>query len=181
MLTLKIHEQQKEWAIKAAAGIVTLVFCYSAMIHPVFRDITALRQSIVDSKKRLELHREIGELREGLVQSERVLATVTDRSMLLGKISDIASQTQIDVATLTPRTEPAGGYIRLKIEMEARGSFFSLIKFLKAVEKIDVAVKVKDVSLLRQASGTAKDEKKSLQIHLVFETFLKQRAPKSHA
>lgn len=174
-MNVKIHEQQKEWAIKAAAAIVTLVFCYSSMIQPVFRDIASLRQSIVDSTKRLELHREIGVLRESLVESERALATVTDRSMLLGKISDVASQCKIDVNTLTPRTEPEGGYVKMRIEMEGRGSFFSLIKFLKATEKIDTAVKVKDVSILRQASGKKKNAKYPLQIHIVFETFLKQR------
>lgn len=178
MLTVKIHEQQREWAIKAGAGLVALIFCYSVMIHPVFRDIAVLRQSIVDSNKRLELHREVEGLKGSLAGSERALATITDRSMLLGKISDIASQNQIDVATLTPRTEPDGGYVKLKIEMEGRGSFFSLIKFLKAVEKIAIPTKVRDVSVLRQASSDGFDEKYPLQIHLVFETFLKQRVLK---
>jgi type II secretory pathway component PulM len=181
MLTVKFQEQQKEWAIKGAAGLVTLIFCYSVMIQPVFRDIAALRQSIADSRKRLELHREIEGFEESLAENERALATVADRSMLLGKISDIASQTQIDVATLTPRTEPEGGYVKLRIEMEGRGSFFSLIKFLKAVEKIAIATKVRDVSVLRQASGGTGDQKYPLQIHLAFETFLKQRAKKNNA
>jgi type II secretory pathway component PulM len=180
MLTVKIHEQQKEWAIKATTGVVALVLCYSVIIHPVFHEIVVSRQRLVDSRTSLDLYREIGEFKKDLAGGESSLMTLTERSVVLGKIADMANQLGIDVNTLTPRTEPEGGYVRLKIEMEGRGSFFSLIKFLKAVETLNVAIKVRDVSLLRKSSEGPSEKKYFLQIHLVFETLLKPRAPKNN-
>ena len=181
MSTVKIHEQQKEWAIKVAVGAVTILFCYGVLIQPVFQDVAAARQGIQDSQKRSELYREVQSLKENLDRHESVLATLTERSQLLGKISDIAGRTQIRIATLTPRTEPDGGYIRLKIEMDGEGTFFSLLKFLQAVEKIDSAIKVRDVSLLWKPSSGPQGSSYSLQIQLVFETLLKQRVKKKNA
>ena len=178
---MKIHEQQKEWAIKVAAGIVTFVFCYAAMIHPVFRDITSLHQSILDSQKRAGLYRQVQDLRETLESREGVLATLTERSQLLGKISDIAGRNQIRVQTLTPRTATDRGYINLKVEMNGQGSFFSLLKFLKAIEKIGTSIKIQDVSILWKPSPDPQESKYSLQIQLIFETFLKQRVKKNNA
>lgn len=181
MLTVRISEQQKEWAIKVAAGIVTFVFCYGVMVNPVFRDIAGFRQSIQDSKKRTELYQDVQGLKEKLDKSESVFAMLTERSQLLGKISDIAGRNQIRVQTLTPRTGPEGGYVKLKIEMDGQGSFFSLLKFLQAVEKIGAAIKVRDVSILWKPSSNAEEGKYALQIQLVFETFLKQRVKKNNA
>jgi Tfp pilus assembly protein PilO len=185
MSTAKINEQQKEWAIKAAAGIAVFMLCYATMISPVFQDIAALRQSIADSQKRRELYSEVQSLKADLDSSESVLATLTERSQLLGKISDIAGQTQLHVETLTPRTEPEGGYIRLRMEMDGRGTFFSLLKFLQEVEKMNAAIRVRDVSMLWDASSASKkgskERKSLLQIQMMFETFLKQRIKKNNA
>ncbi|MFA5105232.1 MAG: type 4a pilus biogenesis protein PilO [Candidatus Margulisiibacteriota bacterium] len=181
MLTLHIHEQQKEWAIKIVAGIVMFTFCYITMIHSAFHDIATLRQAIVDSQKRRELYREVQSLKESLDSSESVFATLTERSQLLGKISDIAGWTQLRIATLTPHTEPEGGFIKLRMEMDGQGNFFSLLKFLQAVEKMGAMIKVKEVSILRNLSAASDDGKDSLQIRLVFETFLKQRIKKNDA
>lgn len=181
MAIMKLNEQQKEWAIKAAAGIATFLFCYIVAIHPVFQDIATLHQSITDSQKRRELYREVQGLKESLDSSEGFLATLTERAQLIGKISDIAGQTKIRVETLTPRTEPDGGYIKLRMEMDGQGTFYSLLKFLQAVEKIESAIKVTDISLLRSISPRIRGGAYSLQIQLVFETFLKQRDKKNNA
>ena len=179
---MKIHEQQKEWAIKAAAGVATFLFCYIVMIHPVFRDIGSAHQKIAESQNRRELYREVQGLKEELDSSESALATLTERSQLLGKISDIAGRTQLLVETLTPRTEPDGSYVRLKMEMRGQGNFFLLLKFLQAVEKIGSAINVRDVSLLWNASLASQKGKGQypLQIQLEFETLLKQRVKKNN-
>ena len=181
MTTLKINEQQKEWAIKAAAGIAMIVLCYTFMIHPVFTEITTLRQGIEDSHARIELFRDVKSLRVSLGDLEKDLANLTDRSLLLGQLSDIAGQTQVDFETLTPRTEPEGPYTRLKIETEGKGSFFSLLNFLETVEKINAAFRIREISLLDKLFDDASKNKDSLQIHLVFETFLKSRGKKNNA
>ncbi len=187
MSTVKINEQQKEWSIKAVAGVATFIFCYMVMIHPVFKDIATSRQSIMDSKKRQELYQEVQGLKVRLDSFESVLATLTERSQLLGMISDIAGRTQLRVETLTPRTAPDGGYIQLRMEMEGRSTFFSLLKFLQSVEKIGAAIKVRDVSILWSLPASSEEDfspregEYSLQVQLLFETLLKQRVKKDNA
>ncbi len=180
MSTVKIHEQQKEWALKVGVGVAACLCLYFTMIHPLFYEIVTLKRGILDAQKRLELYKEIRGLEEGLDKIERVFATVTERSQLLGRISDIAGQNQIDIGTLTPRTEPYGGYVRLRMEMDARGSFFSLLKFLQAIEKVGAAIKVRDISILWSPSAPHQKGKNLLQLQLSFETLLKQRVKKNN-
>lgn len=182
MVNVKIHELYKEWAIKIGAGVATLLVCYLVVIHPVFRNIAALREEIKDSQKRRELYQDLQGLTANLNKSELVLATIAERSQLLGKVSDIAARTQLHVATLTPRTEASGGYTTLKMEMEGQGTFFSLLKFLQAVEQGGKEIRVRDVSMLwKSISGPQKEGGFPLQIQLVFETLLKQREKTTHA
>ena len=181
MASVKIKERQKEWAIKASAGIAAIIFCYIAMIHPGFQDIKTLRQRIVDSQQRFDLYQTIQKLKADLGAREDALATVPDRAMLLGRISDIAGQAQVDVGTLTPRTEPEGAYIKLSIEMDGRSSFFSLINFLASIEKIDGWLKVRDISVSRLNFTKPEEEKRPLRVHIMFETLLKQRIKKGRA
>ncbi len=175
MPTVKINEQQKEWAIKAAAGMVACLFCYIVLIHPVFRDIAISRQSIIDSQKRNELYREVRGLRESLDSRERVLSTVAERAQIIEKVSALAGKNQLRVETLTPRSELDGEYTKLKMEMNGQGTFFSLLKFLRAVEKIGASIKVRDISLLWNPSLDAKVGEYFLRIQLELETYLKQR------
>ena len=180
MPTVKIREQQTEWMIKASAGIVTLVFCYATMVHPVFLDIAVLHRSITDAQARVELFQDIKTLNKSLGGLEKDLASLTERSLLLGQLSDIAGKTNLDLDTLTPRTEPDGDYTRLKIETEGKGTFFSLLKFLEAVEKVNAAIRVRDVSLVNKLFESSTQKKYLLQIHLVFETFLKHSDRKNN-
>jgi len=180
MSTVKIHEQQKELTLKVGAVVAVCLVCYLTMIQPLFHDIVTLKQGIMDAQKRLELYKEIQGLRDGLDKRESLLATVTERSQLLGRISDIAGKTQIRVGTLTPRTEPYGGYSRLKMEMDAKGTFFSLLKFLQAVEKVGAAIKVRDISILWSPSSASQAGANLLQLQLSFETLLKQRVKKNN-
>ena len=179
MATVKINEQQKEWFVKAAAGVAVFLFCYMVMIHPVFLNITTLHQNIRDAQKRSELFNEIQALKTSLDGRESVLAIFSERPQLLGRIADLASQTQLRVDKLTPKTEPAGEYTKLRIELEGQGTYFSLLKFLQAVEKMDVAIDAKDVSLMWNPAPNLKEGEYALQVQLVFETFLKQRERKN--
>jgi hypothetical protein len=181
MVIVKVNEQQKEWAIKAAAGVVVFIFCYMAMIGVAFRNVAILRQKIVDSQKRGELYREVQNLAKSLDGSESGLATLTERSQILGKISDIAGQTQFHIVSMIPRTEPEGGYVKLRIEIEGQGNFFSTLKFLKVVEKVGAGIHVREISTLRNSAATSTDGSDSLLIRLTLETFLKQRGKKGNA
>jgi hypothetical protein len=179
MSIVKIREGEKEFALKAAVGVAMGILVYMVVVQPVFEEILAARQEITNSEKRLELNRAIQTLSKDLEKREGPLATLTERSQLLGRISDVAGQTQIRFGTLTPRTEPDGRYLRLKVEMDGRGSFFSLLKFLLAIEKTESVVKVKDMSMLWNSFSKQSAGNESLQIQLAFESLLKPRVKKT--
>lgn len=180
MLAIKIKEQQKEQLIKIAVGLSIFAICYSVIIQPVFQDVTFLRQKVLDSKKRLDLYQEIRDFKENLSNFENSLTTTKNRSMLLGKMSDLANQSGLKVQTLTPKTAPEGEYIKLSIELEGKGSFFSLLKFFKAMESEGAALIVRSISLLRQGSLRTEEEKYPLQIQIELVTFLKQGTKKNN-
>ena len=175
MLAMKLKEQQKEQGIKIGVGIAMLALSYMLILQPAFRDAASLQQKILESKKRLELYQEIRDSQKSLAGLENSLATVQDRTVVLGKVSDLASQNQIKVQTLNPKTGSEGDYTRLNIELVGRGSFFSLLKFFRAIEGSGVALKATNLSLLRQSSTAPGDERYPLQIQIGLGTFLKQR------
>ena len=118
-------------------------------------------------------------MQESLKRSERFLATVSERSQLLARISDIAGNAQLSIDSLTPRTEAEGGYVRLRMDLDGRADFFPLIKFLRAVEKIGPEIKIKDISISWKPS--VQEDKDPLQVRIMFETLLMQRALKKNA
>jgi hypothetical protein len=180
MPTIKIYEQHKEWAIKAAVGIAAMILFYTIMVAPVFQNVVEMRQGVVDAKRRADFCRELENLNKNLNEKETVLATITERSQILGRVSDIAEKAKVHITTLTPRTEPNAGYVRLRMEMEGQGSFFSLLKFLQGVERTQTALRVKDVSTLVPPTAMAPDDQNSLRLQLGFETLLKQSVKKNN-
>ncbi len=173
---MKFKARQQEQAVYIAVGVAMCLLCYSLIIRPAFQDIFFLRQEVSDSQKRLDLYQEIGDMELSLANFEKSLATVQDRSALLSKISDFANQSQINIQTLTPRTEPDGIYSRLSISLEGKGSFFSLLKFFKMLETGSTSISVGNISLLRQSSVRPGEEKYPLQVQIGMTTLLKQRA-----
>lgn len=181
MSLVNLRAGEKEWILKAAIGVAASIFLYTVVVQPVFQDILTARQDVINAKKRFELHKEIQGLKKDLERKESPLATLPERSQILGRISDVAGRTQIRFGTLTPRTEPDGGFLRMRMEMDGRGSFFSLLKFLLTLEKTQSMIKVKDMSLLWNSfSKQQEGASDALQIQLVFETLLKQRVKKTN-
>jgi len=180
----KITEQQKEWTLKIAAGLLVFFLCYASMIHPAFQDSASLIQGIRGARQRIELYQNIRDLQGRLQEEEDLLPVLTERAQILGKISDMAAQQKIRVQKLTPKTEPMSGYSRLRIEMDGQGSYLSLIKFLQDIEKFDGVIKARDVSALVKPQETkpkekAEDKADLLQLRILLETFLKPRIRKN--
>jgi hypothetical protein len=177
---MKIHEQHKEWAIKIGVGVLAMIFFYAILVQPVFQKVFAMRQGVSDAMKRKDFYKELQAILEIMAEKEAALATITERSQILGRISDIAEKAKVRIATLTPRTEPLGGYVRLRMEMEGQGSFFSLLKFLQAIEKTQPALRAREVStLVPPALGSAEDQG-LLHLQLGFETLLKQNVKRKY-
>lgn len=182
MAIVQIKEQQKEVLVKISVGIAMVFACYFLTIHPSFPQFEILRRNLVDSKKKIEIHEFMKTQYEKLSGLENSLASLQDRSVILGKISDFASKEKIDIQGITPRTQSADDYVKLNIEIEGKGTFFSLTRFLKALEEMQPVIGVRDISALRQRFEDSKNRSRNLQVHLILETYLKQkqRKPKKH-
>ena len=173
MAMIQIKEQQKEIAIKVALAVVLVAALFVMAVLPPIRESAKLRVEIQESQERLELHSDLSRAKKNLQTLEATLGSLSGRSALLGKISDIATKKQLEVQTLTPKTIDEGNYVRFKIEMEATATFFSMVKFLQAMESISPPIGVKDVTLLRRdAKRKGRLEGKRLQVQLILETFL---------
>lgn len=169
---LKLKEQHKELLVKVGVAAGSVAFLFLVMIQPAFRDITFLRRNIQDSQTRLKLYREIKGFKTELSGMEKPLAASTDRGMVVGKISDIANRSDLNVQRLTPKTASGDHYIVLTVEIDAESSFFSLIKFLNALEILEPPVAVKNISLARQQNVSSKETAGLLKLRLNLETYL---------
>ena len=181
MLELRIKEHQKEFLIKGAAGIATLLVGFLVMIHPANLKIASLRSGVELARQRVEIFKESKALNKSLIEMEDSLASLSDRSAVLSQISALLIQNKISVQTLIPKTVPEGDYLRWNVDVDGKGSFFSLIQFLKALEMIDPVISVKQVSVLRTNIEQHEGAPGNLQIRLGLETYLKQRKKKKDA
>lgn len=176
MSDMKFKEQQKEWGVKVAVGAAALLFGLLFTVKPFLAEARILRSQIDVSRERLKLFEETELLRNRLEKLESFFLSAPERSVVLGKISDTANKEKLDVDTIVPRTESAEAYSKLFVEMNAKGSFFQVVKFLKNVDTFNPAVKINTVKILRP-QGLKKDGK--LQFNVLVETYLKQKAKKS--
>ncbi|HNX68129.1 MAG TPA: GspMb/PilO family protein [Candidatus Omnitrophota bacterium] len=180
MIELKIRERQKEIAIKVGAAVLTAVVAYVLLIHPIFQEVRVLNENLQSAQERLDLFSEIEILKGDLASLEKSLLTLADRSVILAKMSDLASKAGLDVQTIGPRTEPIGEYVRLKIEIDSRARFFSVVKFLKSLREADIFFAINNLSLNRQSSDSPQGQESLLNARFGLETLLKQRAKKKN-
>jgi hypothetical protein len=178
MSSLKLNEQQQEWLIKGLSGVVVFAVCLRFMILPFFWDMVLYKQRAVEDQKRLGLFQEMHVLSKKVSSMEASLATLADRSLMLGKISDIATKHHIDIQNLAPKSSKEGAYINLKIDMNATGNFLALLNFLRAVEALEPPMIARDLTLssVRSKGRSAEIGKggEALHIRLVLGSYLKQ-------
>lgn len=174
----RIREQQKEILMKAGTGIAMLLICYTGIIQPAFSTIQEYKQNIQDAQSRIELFRDIQVLERNVSTLEDSLVTLQGRSMILKKLNEFAAQDKLDIQSLTPKTISEQDYTKWMIEVDAQGTFFSIVKFFQNLEKMKPVVKCNSVSVLRQRyERRAKRQSVSspnLQIHLELETRFKK-------
>ena len=180
MADLKIKEQQKEIAIKIAVGVTAIFLCFTFLVKPFFEESRSLKAKINLSRERLKLFDENELVRAKLEKLERFFLTVPERSVVLGKIADIASKEKLDIDTLTPKTEPGEVYLKLFVDVSTKGAFFQLVKFLKNVDTFNPAIKIDTVTITRPQMPLKGKKAGTLQVSVSLETYLKQRAKKSN-
>lgn len=173
MKTIQITEQKKEWAIKIAVGILCLALGYLGIVKPALGEAVFLSQSIQKAKQRLGLYREITLLKTKLTNAGRFFLKDQDRHRVLGKISALANKNKLEVLSVTPKTTTEGRFLKLRVEISATGTFFSLLNFLKSVETMEPAMAVKDISLTRGNQSTGASV---IQSQIILETYLIEKA-----
>jgi len=185
MSSLKLNEQKQEWLIKGLSGVVVFVVCLRFMVLPFFWDMVLYKQRAVEDQERLGLFQDMHALSKKVASMEASLATSTDRSLMLGKISDIATKHHIDIQNLAPRTSKEGAYINLKVDINAMGNFLTLLDFLQAVEALEPPMIARDLTL---SSGRSKGRSaeigkggEALNIKLVLGSYLKQPREKKNS
>ncbi len=175
MGTVQMREQHKEIAIKIALALGLCAALFYFLIRPVFSESVDLRQQVQNSRERLELFKEVERLKDELLVAEQPFLGLTSRSSLVGRISDLANKSRIDVQSLTPKTIPDGEYVKLRIEVSGQASFFSVVQFLKTVETMDPPFSIGDLNLSRQF-GTGKKTRGILKTQFYLETYLVKQA-----
>ena len=180
MVDIKIKEQQKEITFKVAAGVVAVFLGFTLIVKPFFEETRNLKLKIDVSRERLKLFDETEAARAKLGKLEGFFLTVPERSVVLGKLSDIVSREKLDIDTITPKTEPGEPYLKLLVDVSARGSFFQLVKFLKNVDTFNPAIKINAVTIARPPMLLKGKKDGKLRVSVSLETYLKQRAKKTN-
>lgn len=175
MAGLKMNEQQQEMMIKVCSGLLMVAVFYGVIINPSFSEIALLKKKIQDTQKHVELLGVVDGLEKELSTSEKSLGSLNDRSLVLGRVSEIAHKNRLEIQSMTPRTQPADHYVRLRIDVDSQGTFRSLLRFLQAIEKDGFVFVTRDFSLTQQNTQVPKGRPVILQIHFALEVYLKQK------
>lgn len=155
VLRFHLEERAKERLVVAVAGLLVGALCLGGILIPTVKDIVRLRDKITKDRQRIDLLREVKALEKKVSELETPLAVWTDRSLLMGKIADVADKSRVTVQNLVPRTIREGAYVRLSVEVQAEGAFFDQLRFLKALEAIEPPVRVRELSLTRNKTQAA--------------------------
>lgn len=170
-------ENQKELAIKIVVMLLSMAVLYGVVIHPALREMTLLRASVQNTQARLALIDEVRVLQGELEGFEKPLAVSGDNSLILGDLSRLATKNQLDIQSMVPKIQSFDDYNSLRVDMGGEGSFFSLMKFLKDLDATQIFV-VRDFSISLQKGDLQKEKTRLLQIHIIVETYLKQKPGK---
>lgn len=177
MAELKLKERHKEWAIFGAVAVICAFSAFSVLITPALNKSRELRNGIETSQKRIELHQSIVNLRAELKDLESSFATMADRPILTGRVSDLASKSRIEVSGVSPKDIVQVPYNKFLLEVDMKSSFSTLLKYLATIETMSPVFNVNDLTITRSFNiSKGQKDLRPLQCKLVLETLLKQKA-----
>lgn len=181
MQEIKFKERQKEISIQVAVAVSALLLGFLFAVRPFFEETRFLKQKINLSKEKLKLYEDSENAKAKLGKLEGFFLLVAERPLILAKISDAASKEKLDIDTLSPKTMTGENYLKLLMEVNTRGNFFQLVKFLKSVDSFNPAIRINAVGFSRALATSRGKKTNKLQANISLETYLKQRAKKSNA
>lgn len=102
-------------------------------------------------QRQQEFLRVTGELaaREGLDQrNKRILPEETEIAAFLGDLNRVAEIAGLEIRTVVPLDEsPEELYVRIPVQLQVRGRFHEIMKFLYSVSRLERAINVENISL----------------------------------
>lgn len=180
MAEFELKERNKEWAIMGAVAAAAIVLFYLLLINPVVSETRVLHESLRASQSKLELSQRLVTLSGKLKNLEGSFGGSEDRPLLVSTVSELAGREQVSVQSVTPKTEKAGPFVKLQLEIDLKSSFPELVRYLKAVESASPVLNVKDISLSKAVRDfESRSDPRSVQSKLVLETLLLQKPVES--
>ncbi len=167
--------------MKVGVGIIAVLLGLAIVVRPFVEKVHSLKLRMDLSMERLDLYEKTETARAKLEKLEGFFLTMPERSLVLGKIADIASREKVDIEGMTPKTAPGPYYLKLFVDVNTKGSFFPLIQFLKHVDSFNPAIRINGVTVTRAPVLFRNKREGELQTIVYLETYLKPKVKKSNA
>jgi len=107
-------------------------------------------------KREKAIEEEVRNRKKFLEEIKIILPTEKEIPQLLKNVSDLAKKNKLEILKFTPRQEERQNYYNvIPFDMELKGYFYDILKFLNEVEKLSRLVTLKNIEF----SPQAKEEK----------------------
>lgn len=171
---LKYVEQQA--VVLIVAAILLVVLGWFLGIEAAWKKIVWFKKETTTVHERLQLISEIQKLEAEHKAIEKTLPFEGEKYDLLGKITTFTQESNFDLQSLMPTTEPSGPYMRFKLDLKAKTAFPALIKFLTKVETLKPPLTVSKLEISNKLFRGARGFKGQVpQIDMTLETYLKKK------
>ena len=171
----RLTEPQKQLALKIGSGILFVILGYFLAIHPASQRIQMLQYEVRNAEERSRLISEIHHLKEEQSKSVETFSEEKDRHLMLGAVNTLANKSGLQVDSLVPATSLEDNYLKMTLDLSARGNFGSIYQFLKSLEDSRPDILVSDLSITAQRVGAGWGTmSEAISVRIVLETYLKK-------
>ncbi len=102
-------------------------------------------------KREKEVEREVKNRKNFLEEIKNILPTEEEIPQLLKQVSEIAKKNKLEILRFTPRQEVKHNYYNIiPFDLELKGYFYDILKFLNEVENLPRLVTLTDIEVLPQ-------------------------------
>lgn len=135
-------ETQIQIGALAAAALFFISVGWIFGITPVLKEIKDQQAQLVLENKRHQLLANIEKLKSSFEEIDKGILDEVSRHTLVGRITNLAKQYNIQVLTLEPVYREAPLYNRAKIAMTLNGGFVPIVRFVKELETMQPPLQV---------------------------------------
>lgn len=171
-------ETQKELITLFLFGTIFVAISWFLIFAPGLTRLRSARQQALAARQRTQLVSELYAFELKQKKEGNFFASETELHDFTAKISSLANKNGIDFESLTPTTKPQEHYTNLKINLEAKAPFPTLIKFLEEVENLKPAVAISELSLTAKSGYSRRrgfEGETIPQVEFTLETYLTKK------